>query len=172
MNTTVDPRMLSEAQLNSVYQYAINLCQDHHDAYDLLQSALEKYLTAINQQEKVINNPIAYVRSMIRNQFIDQYRYQQRWQTESFEEFSSHDISPVSLEDFIVDSDLLQKIWSQISPQVRDILYHWAILGHSTDEACQILDMPRGTFLSHIHRLRQQLQHPTTSTTQEQEGQQ
>ena len=172
MSTTDDPRQLTEAQLNSAYQYAINLCQDQNDAYDLLQMALEKYLSAINQQAKIINNPMAYVRTMIRHQFIDQYRHQQRWQTETFKEFSSYDISPVSLEDFIVDSDLLQNIWSQISPTVRDILYHWAILGHSTDEACQILDMPRGTFLSHIHRLRQQLQQPQRSSNQVQEGQQ
>ena len=50
----------------------------------------------------------------------------------------------------------------ELAPLDRDILYHWAVLGYSTDETCAQLDLPRGTLLSRIHRLRKTLQqqHP------------
>lgn len=148
---------LSEPLLNSLFQYAMSLSNHRDNAYDLLQSALEKYLSRLQQPGTTIDNPQAFLQTLIRNQFIDQYRYQQRWPSETFEEFASYDISPLSLEQLAIDTDSLQRIWRQLSPQDRDILYHWAILGYSTDEACELLGMARGTFLSRIHRLRKQL---------------
>lgn len=148
---------IDEQLLDSLFQYAMSLSNHRDNAYDLLQSAMEKYLSRLQQPGTSIDNPKAFLQTLIRNQFIDQYRYRQRWPSESFEEFSSYDISPLSLEQFTVDADSLHRIWQQLSPQDRDILYHWAILGYSTDEACELLGMARGTFLSRIHRLRKKL---------------
>lgn len=150
--------MFNEFELNSLYQYAMTLCQQRDDAYDLLQSSLEKYLLELKRGGRTIHNNQAFVRRLIRNRFIDQFRYHQRWASEPFEEASSYDISPVSLEQHCIDSDSLEKIWQQISPQDRDILYHWVVLGYSTDEACEQLNMSRGSFLSRVHRLRVRLQ--------------
>ncbi len=161
--------MLSAAQLNELYQYAVALCHSRDDAYDLLQAALESYLQAVKQsnprrgkrgrerEKESIVKPEAFVRTLIRNRFIDQYRYKQRWQQESFEEHSAYDISPVNIEQLTIDADSLKKVWQQLSPLDRDILYHWAVLGYNTDEVCEQLGMPRGTLLSRIHRLRKKL---------------
>lgn len=149
--------MFDKASLNKLYQYAMVLCQQPADAYDLLQGAMEKYLIEVRCQKKTIHNPEAFIRRLIRNRFIDQYRYNQRWDSELFEEETAYDISPLSLEDICVSSDELGKIWQVLSPQERDIFYHWAVLGHSTDQACELLDMPRGTFLARIHRVRKTL---------------
>ncbi|WP_420590225.1 RNA polymerase sigma factor [Bacterioplanoides sp.] len=140
-------------ELQQLFQYAMVLCQQADNAQDLLQSAVEHYLIEL-RRGKSINNKMAYLRSTIRNRFIDSFRHQQRWPNESFEEQQDYDISPVDLEQLHIDQQILQQVWQTLAPQDRDILYHWAVLGHSTDEACDILNMPRGSFLSRIHRLR------------------
>lgn len=162
-------KMLDETQLQTLYQYAMVLSQHRDDAYDLLQSAVESYLIKVKRGTQVIECPVAYVRTLIRNRYIDHYRYRQRWQSESFEELALYDISPVDLEQVVIDSDELQGIWTQLSVEDRDILYHWAVLGYSTDEACALLEMPRGTFLSRIHRLRKRCQAMSNSLSRTQE---
>lgn len=149
---------LCEADLNALYQYAMALCQQRDDAYDLLQSALEKYLIEVKCRREPIASPMAFVRTVIRNRFIDQYRYQQRWDTEPFEESAPYDITPVGLEQICIDAQALQTVWTSLCAQDRDILYQWAVLGYSTDAVCERISMPRGTFLSRIHRLRKKLQ--------------
>ena len=156
--TRPDAYLLDATELNTLYRYAMTLCQQADDAYDLLQSAVEKYLIEVKCQRVKIDNPPAFVRTLIRNRYIDQYRYQQRWDCQPFEECATYDISPGTLEQVYIDSQTLQGIWDGLSAQDRDILYHWAVLGYSTDEACGLLGMARGTFLSRIHRLRKRLQ--------------
>lgn len=151
-------QVLNETQLQQLYQYAMVLSQHRDDAYDLLQSAIESYLVTVKRGRPTIDCPEAYVRTLIRNRYIDHYRYRQRWSSESFEELALYDISPVDLEKVVIDSNELESLWSQLSVEDRDILYHWAVLGYSTDEACALMDMPRGTFLSRIHRLRKRCQ--------------
>jgi RNA polymerase sigma-70 factor (ECF subfamily) len=150
--------MLGETDLNDLFQYAFTLCRHRQDAYDLLQSGVEKYLIEVKRGGKTIDNPPGFVRTVIRHRYIDQYRRDQRWPSDSFEESASYDISPVDLEQACIDEQHLHRIWDSLSPIDRDILYHWAVLGYSTDEACAELGMARGTFLSRIHRLRKNLQ--------------
>ena len=135
------------------------LCHQRDEAYDLLQSALEKYLIEVKCRRQAIDNRMAFVRTLIRNRFIDHCRYQQRWDTELFEESAHYDITPIGLEQICIDAETLQSVWDKLSAQDRDILYQWAVLGYSTDEVCESIGMPRGTFLSRIHRLRKKLQH-------------
>ena len=149
--------MLSKAELNGAYQYAYTLCQDPQDASDLLQSALEKYLIEVRRKDRRIDNPVGFVRTLIRNRCIDLFRHRQRWYSEAFEEGATYDISPLDLEQLSIDRRQLERIWQQLSPGDRDILYHWAVLGYSTDEACEQLGIPRGTLLSRVHRLRKAL---------------
>jgi len=149
---------LSANQLNGLYQYAYTLCQQADDAYDLLQSAMESYLVKCKCQTQRIETPEAYVRTLIRHRFIDLYRHRQRWDAQPYEEASNYDISPVDCEKLTVDGQALEKVWPQIDPLDRDILYHMAVLGYSTDECCQLLQMPRGSLLSRLHRLRKHWQ--------------
>ncbi|MGK0442989.1 MAG: RNA polymerase sigma-70 factor (ECF subfamily) [Pseudohongiellaceae bacterium] len=149
--------MFDEVGLNRLYQYAMALCQQRDDAYDLMQTAIEKYLIELKCQRQIINNPEAFVRTLIRNRFIEQCRHDKRWDSDSYEETAAYDISPLTLEKICIDDDSVKQIWLLLSPLDRDIFYHWAVLGYSTDEACEKLGMARGTFLSRIHRLRKQL---------------
>lgn len=147
--------VLNPEQMQGLFRYAVVLCQHEQDACDLLQASLEVYLLEMRAGKGVLN-PEAYLRTLIRHRFIDAYRKQQRWQEDSFEEQQSYDISPLNLEELHINQQQLDSIWKTLCPQDRDILYHWAVLGYSTDEACELLGIPRGTFLSRIHRLRKQ----------------
>lgn len=142
-----------QQQLNQLYQYACALCDDGDDAYDVLQSCLEKFL----RQQPSCDNPMAYLRRMMRNYFIDQYRAKQKVEFADFNEQQLFDLSATSLEDLICERDYLDKVWQQLSAQEREIIYYWAVLGYSTDELAQQLQQPRGTLLSRIHRLRKRL---------------
>lgn len=148
---------LNRTELQSLFQYAMLLTQHHDNAKDLLQSAVESYLREL-QSGNAVKQKMAYIRQSIRHRYIDRYRHQQRWQEDTFEEQSSYDISPLNLEALHINQELLQQIWATLSTTEREILYHWAVLGLSTDEACEQLNMPRGTFLSKIHRLRKRCQ--------------
>ncbi|MGH1371830.1 MAG: RNA polymerase sigma factor [Cellvibrionaceae bacterium] len=147
-------------QLNQLYQYAMTLAQQPADAYDLLQESLERYLNAV-ASNKDIDKPLTYVRTLIRHRFIDRYRYDKRWQLSPCDELefpTAIDLSFNSLEELHIQADLMERIWQQISPIDRDILYHWAILGFTTQETSELLNIPKGTLLSRVHRLRQQFQ--------------
>lgn len=148
-----------QQQLNRLYQYAMTLSQQPADGYDLLQASLESFLQ-LDQSKGKIEKPESYLRKLIRNRFIDQYRYHQRWSFSSLGEESQFpaaiDLSYTSLEDLHIQRDQLHRIWQQISPLDRDILYHWAVLGFTTQETSELLDIAKGTLLSRVHRLRQQ----------------
>jgi RNA polymerase sigma factor (sigma-70 family) len=163
--------MLDEDDLNGLYRYALALSHHRDDAYDLLQDCVEKYLKKLTTRGQSIDSPIAFIRTLIRNRYIDQYRHRQRWQSEPFDEDTAYDISATSLEQVCIDADSLRRIWRQLALQDRDILYHWAVLGYSTDEVSAILEIPRGTLLSRIHRLRKSIQADHSEyTTGEQTG--
>lgn len=164
---------LTPEDLQSLFQYAHTLCQHRDDAYDLVQSSVERYLKECQSGAKV-RKPLAYIRTLIRNRFIDQFRHHQRWPSQPYEETSDYDISPLDIESLHINQQALAQVWKTLSPQDRDILYHWAILGYSTDEACAHLGMARGSFLSRIHRLRKQCKtldhaHPDATASNEQQ---
>lgn len=148
---------LDSADLQQLFQYAVALCNDADDAQDLLHASVEQYLQEL-RQGKSVKSPVSFVRKMIRNRFIDQYRHRKRWPVESFEEQANYDISPLDLEQLHITQQALEHLWAELSPDERDVLYHWAVLGHTTDQACELLAIPRGTFLSRIHRLRKKFQ--------------
>ena len=69
--------MLDKEQLNQLYRFAISLSNNEDQAYDLLQTCLEKYL---KRDVSDIEKPIAYLKQMIRNEFIDQMRQKRFYQ--------------------------------------------------------------------------------------------
>ncbi len=146
--------MLDKALLNSLYRYAYALCGDPSDAFDLLQGALERYL---NQGAKGQGEP-AYIRRIIRNGFIDQYRHRQVSQELPLE--AALDLGTRPLEQTLISQQLLDRLWQQLTPQDRELLYLWAYLEFTTAEIAQVLECPRGTICSRIHRLRLKLAEP------------
>ncbi len=146
--------MFNQDQLNQFYRYCYNLTQDEASAYDLLQTALEKYLNSPRKK----NNPQAFLYRIIRNQFIDQFRQQQHHPQEEFLESSYVDFDIQTLENLVIEEDLVASIMKTLPVIDREILFYWAMEGYTTQQVADILDMPKGSVLSRIYRMRQKIQ--------------
>ncbi len=141
--------------LNKLYRYCRSLCDQDNDAFDLLQSSVERCLGSPP------DNPgasYAYAMRVIRNKFIDQYRRKQVVAFEPFDE-AAHavDYDIASLEDVVLDRLELEQIWPSLTVIEREILFLWAVEGYSTDEVASQLGKPRNSVLSIIHRMRKRL---------------
>ncbi len=163
MNNT---KLFDRESLQKLFRYACTLCNSQDDAYDLLQYALEKYLSnqsSGNSFEHKKNASMAYVRTIIRNRFIDEYRRLKRFPEESFDEENAIAIDVASLEETVLAQVELEILWEKFDPFEREILYYWAIEEMTAKEISTALNVPRGTVLSRIYRLRKKIE--STSET-------
>lgn len=159
--------MFTNTELNQHFRYCCALtsgrAEGRDDAWDLLQTAVEKCLRSPPQNEVAKHG---YLRRIIRNQFYDEQRYHKRWQmtdTDALDSTepaaaSAQDFDIKTLEDVRIAEDLLEQIWPTLEPVDREILFLWAVDGYSTTEVAGMMSMPRGTLLSRIHRLRAKVQ--------------
>lgn len=147
-----------QTHLNSLYRYCYSLTAHKEDAYDLLQTSLEKYLKHQNQQNSSPQTT-AYVRRIIRNQFIDNARRAKCVPFESLtdeNEASTIDIQP--LDNLFINKERVDQIWELLNTSEREIIFLWAVEGYTAKEISTEINVPRGTILSKIHRLRQKVQ--------------
>ncbi len=145
--------------LQKLYRYACTLCTNKDDAYDLLQYALEKYLHEQSDNKK--GSEISYVRTIIRNRFIDGYRRKKRFPEESYDDESTVAIDVTSLEDTVLAQVELEIMWQKFDPFEREILYYWAVEEMTAQEISEQINKPRGTVLSRIYRLRKKIKTAT-----------
>lgn len=101
---------------------------------------------------------MAYLRRIIRNRFIDDLR---RIQNGPAEIVSMADLPENhdgrDLESMAISADLVEQMFSLLSPDEREILYFWAVEGYSSRQLARHLDIPHGTVLSRIYRMRKKL---------------
>lgn len=143
--------MFSETELNQFYHYCYTLTRNEASAYDLLHDALEKYLAST----KAITAKKAFIQTIIRNRFIDNLRASQRRDYQCFDDNQDYiDFDVKTLESLVINEDMIEQILAMLNPVEREILYFWAIEGFSTAEVAKIMEMPKGTVLSKIHRMR------------------
>lgn len=143
--------MFSETELNQFYRYCYTLTRNEASAYDLLHDALEKYLAST----KAITAKKAFIQTIIRNRFIDNLRASQRRDYQCFDDNQDYiDFDVKTLESLVINEDMIEQILAMLNPVEREILYFWAIEGFSTAEVAKIMEMPKGTVLSKIHRMR------------------
>lgn len=144
-------------EMNNLYRYGYALCNNQDDAYDLLQYALEKYLhkpAGYNNARDNNTNNLAYVRTTMRNRFIDEYRKSTRFPEEEYDDSSLVAIDETTLEDVVVAQLDLEIIWKELNTVEREVLYYWAIEGMTAQEIAEQVDVPRGTVLSRLYRIR------------------
>ena len=148
--------MFSADQLNNFYRYCFSLTGEEHEAYDLLQSSIEKFL---NIDANNIENKSAYIKKIIRNHYIDECRKRSKIDEEQYDETVTYvDMNTDSLEKIIASQYQVEEVWRQLTVSEREIMYFWAVEGYTTDELAKFLGLPRGTLLSKIHRLRKRLE--------------
>lgn len=143
--------------LNQLYRYALSLERNSDRAYDLLQSGLERFLRGETQQ---LDNPMAYIKRIIRNLAIDQWRQSDNRLFQDRQDLQQNSVVLLhsdSLDGQCLYEDELAELLEQLSLQERELLYLWAVEGYTVDEIALWQEVPKGTLLSRIHRLRARL---------------
>ena len=141
--------MFSKEELNQFYRYCLALTGEEAQAHDLLQDSLEKYLRKRNP----VKSSRAYFRRIIRNLFIDQYRESSKREIIGLDE----NIIPTTdndLENMVVNKEETQIILKELNPEDRELLYLWAVEEYTARELADLLNCPRGTILSRLHRMK------------------
>jgi len=146
--------MFDKEILQKLYRYSYSLTCDEHDAYDLLQTSLEKFI----KSNVAANEPVAYVKKIIYNRFIDECRRKKIVQFENLEEATLPvDFDVQTLDELLVNENMAKQILQSLEPDEREIMYCWAIEGFSTSEIATKLNKPKGTILSKIYRMRKKV---------------
>lgn len=144
----------TQAELNRLYRYALALADRPEEAYDLMQQALLRWLEGDTGQVRV---PQAYVMRSIRNLHFDRHRRSQRW-----DEVNLDDSEPIAMETYPLEEVLIAQqevaaLLASLQSVERELLYLWAVEGYTVDEISAFTDVPRGTLLSRLYRLRRKL---------------
>jgi len=146
--------MFDGQTLQKLYRYSYSLTCDEHDAYDLLQASIEKFI----KSNVEASEPTAYLKKIIYNRFIDDCRRAKIIQFENIDDaILPADFDVQTLEELLVNEDMAKKILQSLEPDEREIMYCWAIEGFSTAEIAKKIEKPKGTILSKIYRMRKKL---------------
>lgn len=155
--------MFSDEQLQTLYGYSYTLCNNDDEAHDLLYDAVEKCLQRPPKKPGAL---LAYARTIMRNQFIDNIRHHQRFPEVQFDESDGAlDMDARLLEELLITKNELEYVWPQLDQIEREILYLWAIDDFSTSQIAELMEKPRGTILARLHRLRKKFTEDSMSNT-------
>lgn len=151
--------------LDTVYRVALRLARDESIAEDVAQEAMLKAYRSWHQYQPG-TNVRAWLLTIVRHTFINQYRKEQRrgnqvdvHQIEPYTVFHElHDIDPEgSLFDQIVDDEVLRAI-DMLPDEFRETLVLSDMEGLSYAEIAEVTGVPVGTVKSRLFRARQALQ--------------
>ncbi len=143
--------MLTQDDLQLLYRYSYALTCNEADAYDLLQSGVEKYLANSNDTE----HAVPLLKRIIKNKHIDNYRHDKIIGFDNYDDtIFPLDYNAKDLEDLIIDEDMVEKILSSLNQNEREIIFYWAYEGYTAQQISESLDIPRGTVLSKLHRIK------------------
>ena len=142
-----------EALLRQGYRFALSLSHDPSRAEDLLQDAWVSVLRADGPRT------VAYLITAIRSRFVDEHRRALIAPTESLDakpwlagEVESELWSDPH--DSVSAKATLHRALGLLRPEERAVLLLSAVEGYTAREIGELLDAPRGTVLSLMHRTR------------------
>jgi len=159
--------MLNKDELNQLYRYALSLSSHEEVAYDLVQAAVERYLKKHSGSGKLIEKPLAYLKTIIRNLYFDLERHRKVVPMISMESEDVSYIEPLddAMEDMLINQQEVQQLLGGLNAEENELLYLWAVEEHTLDEIAQIYKKPRGTLLSKLHRLKKRIREQLQSTS-------
>lgn len=149
--------MFNKDDLNKLYQYALSLTRQEDIAYDILQSALERYLKRSPQS---VDKPLAYMETIIRNLFFDLERHNKvvpMVSTDSDEVSHIEAFDEISMEDILINQQEVQRLTENLSSEENELLYLWAVEEHTIEEIAKIYKQPKGTISSKLYRLKKRI---------------
>ena len=137
------------------YRFALSLTNDPARADDLLQDAWLSVLKVDGPWEH------AYLFRAIRSRFVDQYRCDLRAKAlhlDSAAELKGETTDNYwGYDDAVSSNGTLDTALGQLRPEERAVLYLAAVEDLSAGKIGELLDWPRGTVLSMLHRTRDKL---------------
>jgi RNA polymerase sigma-70 factor (ECF subfamily) len=137
-------------------RFAVSLTRDYSSADDLVQSTLEKALSAWTGKRPE-GDLRAWLFSILYRQFLDAHRRSRRYSRmlELFTGAKEDHFEP-SVERTVVAQTTLQA-FERLNPEQRALLLWVSVEGLSYNEVAAILDVPVGTVMSRLSRARQAL---------------
>lgn len=137
-------------------RFAVSLTRDPSSADDLVQSSLEKALSAWSSK-RPDGDLRAWLFSILYRQFLDSHRRSRRY-SRMLELFTGgkEDHFEPSVERTVVAQTTLQS-FERLNTEQRALLLWVSVEGLSYNEVAAILDVPVGTVMSRLSRARQAL---------------
>ncbi len=161
---------LIEPHLTSLYNTALRMTRNQHDAEDLLQDSLYKAYRALDQFKKDTNFR-AWVFRILVNTFITAYRkavkQPQKISYDDLEEFfffkrldETASLQEMPKEEFLENlfDDDVKEALENLPYQFRLVVLLCDVEGFSYNEIAEIIDAPLGTVMSRLYRGRKLLQ--------------
>ncbi|TQV87317.1 sigma-70 family RNA polymerase sigma factor [Aliikangiella coralliicola] len=141
---------MNKEMLNQLYRYGISLTNNEANAFDLVQSAIEKYLI------KKPGEPVSlkYIRKIMRNQFIDQCRRNNIIPFEPLDDHAPLLSTTHELESMVIDHVYIHQVMDELTTLEREVLFLWAVEEHTAQEIADELQAPRNTILSRLFRVK------------------
>lgn len=135
------------------YRFALSLTHDANRAEDLLQDAWLGVLRARGPWKR------EYLFTTVRNRFVDQCRRDKRVGFQSLDavdEIETRDESQLWDDEvsWVASNGAFDRALGTLRAEERAVLYLAALEGYSAREIGVLLDWPRGTVLSLMHRAR------------------
>ena len=153
-----------------LYRRALRMCRNHADAEDLVQETLTRAYARFDSFQSG-SNLKAWLLRILTNTYINGYRKKQRQPAQySTEYLTDHDLTEAnarsaasamhSAEDQVLallpDSDI-KSAMQALPRQFREAIYYADVQGLGYDEIAALMESPRGTVMSRLHRGRRQL---------------
>ncbi len=161
---------LIEPHLTSLYNTALRMTRNQHDAEDMVQDALYKAYRALDQFKKDTNFR-AWVFRILVNTFITAYRkavkQPQKISYDDLEEFylfkrldETASLQEMPKEEFLENlfDDDVKEALENLPYQFRLVVLLCDVEGFSYNEIAEIIDAPLGTVMSRLYRGRKLLQ--------------
>lgn len=164
--------MFDEQELNSLYRYSLALCHDSDEAYDLLYSNIEKYLSS-GENTPAIENKQAFMKRCIRNTYLDSQRHKKIRLIKSDilkKDYQELQQEVDSLEESAIKQQELEILLADLKSEERELLYLWAVEDYTAQEIADMQGGGRGTWLSRIHRIKNKLRNKVITQTSHQRG--
>ena len=152
---------LDDDTYHLLYRYSVALTGCSQLGFDVLQEAILKWSKC---DQDAIEQPLAYIKKMIRNQTLDQIKTDQRRERILEENCAAMPDTNVErdLETLVIDQLRLDSIWETLNHSERELLYLWGVEGMSAREIALHLHSKRSTILSQMSRLKKRLQQTFT----------
>ncbi len=161
---------LIEPHLTSLYNTALRMTRNQHDAEDLLQDSLYKAYRSLDQFKKDTNFR-AWIFRILVNTFITAYRkavkQPQKISYDDLEEFfffkrldETASLQEMPKEEFLENlfDDDVKEALENLPYQFRLVVLLCDVEGFSYNEIAEIIDAPLGTVMSRLYRGRKLLQ--------------